>query len=98
MYFLFSLSHTDTAIHVVMYTFDGNPIHMQKITTAIQKPSKNELPKLTGKYYSAHLDFYWTLMFNENNELVVKRPTIADKTLDPWRIDGEYRLLADYDD
>ena len=93
--FLFSQPHTDSAIRLVLYTYDGDTIHMEKMKAAIQKPGRKELEKLAGKYYSAHLDFYWTLVLNEKDQLVVKRPTIADKVLEPW-IDEEFRLLTDY--
>ena len=93
--FMFSQSHPDSAIHLVMYTYDGNTIHMEKVKSAIQKPDRKELQKLTGKYYSKHLDFYWTLVLNEKDQLVVKRPTIADKIMEPWA-DGEFRLMTDY--
>ncbi len=93
--FMFSQSHPDSALRLVMYTYDGNTIQMEKVKSAIDKPDKKELQKLTGKYYSKHLDFYWTLVLNEKDQLVVKRPTIADKIMEPW-VDGEFRLMTDY--
>ena len=41
-------------------------------------PSKEELNSFTGKYYSPHLDYFWTLELNVEGQIVVKRPTIAD--------------------
>jgi hypothetical protein len=41
------------------------------------------------------LDFYLTIKLNEHNQLVVKRPTIADKILYP-SADGEFQLITDY--
>jgi hypothetical protein len=93
--FMFSQSHPDSAIRLVMYTYDGNTINMEKVKSSIQKPERKKLQKLTGKYYSKHLDFYWTLVLNEKDQLVVKRPTIADKVVEPWT-DGEFRLMIDY--
>ena len=92
---MFSQSHPDSAVRLVMYTYDGDTIHMEKVKSAIQKPDRKELQKLTGKYYSKHLDFYWTLVLNEKDQLVVKRPTIADKIMEPWA-DDEFRLMTDY--
>ena len=93
--FMFSQPHPDSAVRLVMYTYDGETIHMEKVKSAIQKPPGKELQKLTGKYYSKHLDFYWTLVLNEKDQLVVKRPTIADRVLEPW-VDDEFRLMTDY--
>ncbi|ULQ57129.1 beta-lactamase family protein [Flavihumibacter rivuli] len=93
--FIFYQSNSDSAQRLVLYTYDGDTIQMEKTKSAIQKPVSKELHKLTGKYYSAHLDFYLTLVLNERDELVVKRPTIADKILEPWT-DGEFRLSTDY--
>lgn len=93
--FMFSGVHPDSATRLVMYTYDGEIIHMEKSRSVIQKPGRNELQKLTGKYYSRHLDFYWTLILNEKDELVVKRPTVPDKVLKPW-IDNEFMLTTDY--
>ena len=92
---MFSQSHPDSAVSVVMYTYDGKTIHMEKVKSRISKPDTKELQQLTGKYYSKHLDFYWTVMLNEKDQLVVKRPTIADKVLEAW-IDNEFRLITDY--
>jgi|GEM_PF-754485 len=57
--------------------------HHVKDTTALWTPSKEELVTLTGKYYSPHLDFYWTLVVNNDGKLIVKRPTIANVELVP---------------
>ena len=56
---------------------------------------RKQLKNLVGTYYSRHLDFFWTLALNENNQLVVKRPTIADKIMEP-SADGEFLLMMDY--
>ena len=80
---------------VVMYTFDGDTIHMEKIQTSKPILLKEDLQRFTGKYYSSHLDFYWTIVLDGNNQLVVKRPTIADKIIEP-SVDGEFRLMIDY--
>jgi CubicO group peptidase (beta-lactamase class C family) len=94
-FFVFSLLHPDSAMKAVMYTYDGERIEMEKVQVTIPKLSKEYLQKLTGKYYSGHLDYYLTIVLNESNELVVKRPTIADKILYP-SADGEFQLVTDY--
>jgi CubicO group peptidase (beta-lactamase class C family) len=93
--FIFSQSHPDSVMRVVMYTYDGETILMEKLRSEMHKPVRHELQQLTGKYYSGHLDFYWTLILNEKDQLVVKRPTIADKVLEPW-FDGDFLLMTDY--
>ncbi len=52
--------------------------------------SRAYLQSFVGEYHSKHLDFYSRVILNENNELVLRRPTISDKILVP---DGENRFL-----
>lgn len=49
------------------------------------KPSKDLLASFTGKYYSKHLDYYWTIIADGEGNLVIKRPTIADTKIIPER-------------
>lgn len=72
-------------------TANNDIIEWQKITTIKKSYSADELQKLTGTYYSKHLDFYWRIVLNEKGELVVKRPTIADKIIEPG-YDDEFKL------
>ena len=50
-----------------------------------------QLQSYTGKYYSPHLDFYWTIELVEDNRLKIKRPTIRDTELQP-DTNGEFKL------
>jgi CubicO group peptidase (beta-lactamase class C family) len=52
-------------------------------TSTLWKPSDKELHEFTGKYYSPHLDFYWTLVMDEGGNLLIKRPTMPDEELKP---------------
>ncbi len=56
---------------------------MQKQTGEIWQPSKQTLSRFTGKYYSKHLDYYWTIVLDDEGKLVIKRPTIADTVIEP---------------
>lgn len=49
------------------------------------KPSKDQLASFTGKYYSKHLDYYWTIIPDGEGNLIIKRPTIADTKIIPDR-------------
>jgi CubicO group peptidase (beta-lactamase class C family) len=49
------------------------------------KPSKDLLASFTGKYYSKHLDYYWTIIEDGEGNLIIKRPTIADTKIIPER-------------
>jgi hypothetical protein len=72
-------------------TASKDSIKWQK-TTAIKKNySKDFLQKICGTYYSKHLDFYWRIELNEEGKLVLKRPTIADKIIEPG-YDDEFKL------
>lgn len=53
------------------------------------------LQKLTGKYYSKHLDFYLTIVLNDEGKLVVKRPTISDKILEPHSL-TQFKLPTEF--
>lgn len=62
---------------------DGFPgVTMVKDTIVSWQPSKAELTAFTGKYYSRHLDFYWTVELNKEGKLIIKRPTIADTVIE----------------
>ena len=49
------------------------------------KPSKDQLAGFTGKYYSRHRDYYWTIIEDGEGNLIIKRPTIADTKIIPER-------------
>ena len=69
--------------------------HWKKEANPKTQYSKEELQKIAGRYYSKHLDFYWTIVMNDEGHLVLKRPTIADKLLEPF-YDNEFRLKVDF--
>ena len=93
--FVFSEPKPDSGMRLILYTYDGDSIQMEKLSYDKPKLTRSELQRLTGKYYSSHLDYYLTIVSNENDQLIIKRPTIADKILEPW-FDGDYRLMTDY--
>ncbi len=74
--------------------YENKVFNYIKDTMSIWKPSKELLASFTGKYYSRHLDFYWTIVQDENGKLVIKRPTIADKVLEP-ETENEFLLIFD---
>lgn len=86
-------THPDSAMQSTLYrqTANNDSIEWQKVT-ATKKNYQNEyLQKLCGTYYSKHLDFYWRIILNEKGQLVLKRPTIADKIIEPG-YDEEFKL------
>jgi CubicO group peptidase (beta-lactamase class C family) len=93
--FEFSQEHPDSAMKVVVYTYNGPIWHMEKVEPKRPTLKTEELKLLTGKYYSNHLDFYLTIRLNDKNQLVVRRPTVAEKVLEQFP-DGEFRLMTDY--
>ena len=72
--------------------------HHVKDTTELWKPSPSELTEFHGKFYSAHLDFYWTLLSNDKGQLIIKRPTIAHTALTPDRKDVFSLMVDKYPD
>ncbi len=80
----FSQSASSAPMRVEVRFSDGYPsIKLQRESVEIWQPSKEELARFTGKYYSKHLDYYWTLELNEEGQLFIKRPTVADTLIDP---------------
>ncbi|MEO5985337.1 MAG: serine hydrolase domain-containing protein [Ferruginibacter sp.] len=61
--------------------------HLFKENVVLWQPNKKVLADFTGKYYSKHLDFYWTIIQDGNGDLIVKRPTIVDTKLLPEKED-----------
>lgn len=94
---VFSQPHPDSAIQVTIYNQGEytETWHWKKENATKTKYSKDQLQKITGKYYSKHLDFYWMIVMNEEGNLVVKRPTIADKILEPF-YEEEFRLVVEF--
>ena len=88
---------SDSAMEITIYSQGDNPetFHYKKVTTTKTTYSKEQLQKLTGNYYSKHLDFYWRIEMNEAGNLVVKRPTISDKILVPGYGD-EFKLIIQF--
>ena len=94
-FIVFSQLHPDSTMQATFYTSSGDTIFLKIMNTVKPQPDRIQLQKLTGTFYSRHLDFFWTLVLNEHNQIVVKRPTIADKILEP-SADGEFLLMMDY--
>jgi CubicO group peptidase (beta-lactamase class C family) len=85
--------HPDSPMQATIYqqTASNDSIKWQKVTTTKKNYSNDYLKKLCGTYYSKHLDFYWRIVLNEQGKLVLKRPTIADKIIEPG-YDDEFKL------
>ena len=79
-YFEFSPQGEDLKIHAPSV---NKLYHFLKNHIPLWKPSRETLAGFTGKYYSSHLDYYWTLELNDEGNIVLKRPTIADTVLEP---------------
>lgn len=82
-------THADSAMHMQAWTPDGAMINFVRAKNA-NNFSKEYLQQFAGEYHSKHLDFYCRIVVNENDQLVIRRPTISDKVLVP---DGENRFL-----
>lgn len=96
----FIQQHPDSVMVAKMYDAPGKEtISLLKVTTIKDTLSKEQLLKLSGRYYSKHLDYYLTILINEENKLVVKRPTLPDKILEAG-YDGDFMLEMEfhYDD
>lgn len=54
------------------------------------KITKEYLQQFTGQYHSSHLDYYFRIVVNEEDQLVIKRPTVSDKIMEPY---GKNRFI-----
>lgn len=97
LWLVFQRPHPDSLMKLTIHIQTNKPqiIVATKDTTTVQSFSKEILHKLQGKYYSRHLDFYWTIQIDNQERLVVKRPTIADKYLEP-QPDGQFLMKVQY--
>jgi hypothetical protein len=89
--------HPDSLMQIEAHKQFGKPeiFNWKKDVTEEPVYSKAYLQKLTGKYYSKHLDFYLTIILNDEDKLVVKRPTISDKILEPHS-PNEFKLPTEF--
>ncbi len=80
----FKQPHPDSVMKASIFNAPTKEtINLTKITSPKNILEKQQLLKLAGKYYSKHLDYYLTILINEDGKLVVKRPTLPDKILEP---------------
>lgn len=89
--------HPDSALKAEVHrqNVSNDIIQWEKVTATKKNYSKDYLQKLAGTYYSKHLDFYWRIIVNEKGQLVLKRPTIADKLIEPG-YDEEFELAIQF--
>ncbi len=85
--------HPDSTMKMQIWPPDGSLKNFSKSKVVVNN-SKTYLEQFTGEYHSEHLDFYCRVVFNDNGQLVIRRPTIAEKPLIP---DGENRFLFESD-
>jgi hypothetical protein len=85
----FSKSHSDSTTKMQVWLSDGRKLNFEKFKGPYNY-SPERLKMFTGEYFSEHLDYYCRVLLTENNELVIRRPTISDKLLIPY---GENSFL-----
>lgn len=82
-YFRFIQTHPDSTMKLEAVS-PGFKETMEKQKLNPTGLTADYLKQLTGLYYSKHLNYYFTIQLNEQNDLVIKRPTISDKLLIPY--------------
>jgi Beta-lactamase len=84
--FKFTQEHPDSSLMIEAIEEPSIIEKMKRTNDFIpaESLSKEYLQSFTGKYYSQHLDYYFTIILNEKNELVLRRPTISDKQLESY--------------
>ncbi len=89
----FTQSPPDSTLKLQVWTPDGQILvfHREKGKALV---TKSYLQQFTGQFYSPHLDYYCRISLNENGQLIIRRPTLSDKILEP---NGENRFLFEMD-
>jgi len=97
IWMVFEQPHPDSLMRLTMHAQTNKPQIVESIrdTATARYFSKATMQQLTGKYYNKHLDFYWTIEMDNKGRLLVKRPTISDKYLEP-QPGGEFRMNVQY--
>ncbi len=94
--FTFSRAATDSPLQVEVKYDDGFPgVTMIKDESPLWQPAREQIAAFTGKFYSPHLDFYWTIEQNADGKLIIKRPTIADTPLVPDDSTDRFRFIGE---
>ncbi len=82
--------HPDSSMGMQVWPTDGSEVMTFVRKDILSVHSVKSLEKFTGQYHSTHLDFYCRIVLDDNNRLVMRRPTISDKELIAY---GENRFL-----
>ena len=90
----FTQSHPDSAMNLLISSFDGSEKKMLQREETKVKVTKAYLQQFTGRFYSPHLDYYFRIVQNQEGQLIIKRPTLSDKTMEPY---GENRFFFEGD-
>lgn len=75
--------HPDSLMRMKAWPADESPAMNFTQLKPVVNTSTEYLQQFTGQYHSKHLDFYCRIVLNEQNQLLIRRPTIADKLLLP---------------
>lgn len=79
----FTTGQTDAATMFKVWLPDGEVKTYQKLESTV-KVNKEYLQQFTGRFYSPHLDYFFRIILNDNGQLVIKRPTVGDKIMEPY--------------
>jgi hypothetical protein len=79
----FTKIHPDSTMKLQIWVPDGRIWEYQRVESK-EKINKEYLQQFTGQFYSPHLDYYFRIILNEEGQLIIKRPTIKDKTLETY--------------
>lgn len=78
----------DGPFELVIRYSDGYPAEeFQRLVAWTPAPAL--LQRVAGRYHSAHLDYTWTLMLDEADDLILRAPTMADISVEPYQ-EGEF--------
>lgn len=89
----FTQSPNDSIVTLQAWIPDGRVLvfHKEKDRAPV---TKSYLQQFTGQFHSPHLDYYCRILLNENGQLIIRRPTLSDKILEP---NGDNRFLFEMD-
>lgn len=75
--------HPDSTMKLKIWVPDGQLWEFKR-EEGNEKMNNNYLKQFTGRFYSPHLDYYFRIILNDAGQLIIKRPTVSDKTMETY--------------
>lgn len=88
----FTKSSDGNVINLEIWMSGADRLTVLKRNIPAFEVDKAYLQQFTGRYYSAHLDYYFRIVLNDKGQLIIKRPTVPSMPMIP---DSENRFIIE---